>query len=359
MDDTKCVIDAVLQGSNKVLTYKQLSYKANVSVQQAKQVLECYWAQHADTFYPTFVYSVRDEQGNRKWVLTNHQSSSLQCLDVNNVIVSKSIYSISRYKVYEPSLICSEDLENDRLMTLAPPEEKNELRDNRFSSVVCTQVKHTCWQPLESDTPNDGNVVDMKVEQNIEDMQVDQTTLPSDKQESWGESDLKKQEDNEGESTFISPIKRRRKRIVRSVNDSQESFQGEQEEPTSLLSEKHSRLDNTNNVEKENNGVVGAFSHHSTRFQAPKKKSVKTTTDSEGNWVTEVVEEDREPLNSTSSPSETQQQIENQPTERQHHVASTVQSPKKTKTSASKQLANNNSQKSIVSFFQRKSFTNL
>ncbi|GJQ14921.1 hypothetical protein GpartN1_g6712.t1 [Galdieria partita] len=352
MEETKSVIEAVVNGSDKVLTCKGLSLKASIPVQEAKYILESYWAKQPQRLNATFVYSGIDEQGNRKWVLKN--DTSLQLKKVKTI--SRSIYSISRHKVSEPSLICSEDFQNDRMMTLSPADEKNVLRDNRFSSVQCNQVKHSSWSVVdEQDLPKGLNVDE-------ESREPDCGLLNSFEQPKVEDENVKKktkerpvyEEQVVDEEEAQITRRRRRKRTTHLTEEGSLESQKEESFESLLTSEKPSNRGHSN-VEKENSGTVKAFCEKNKTMEVPKKKSVRTVSDSSGYWVTEVVEEDREPLNITVP--FVKQELENEPV----HIGveqNYLFDGKKRKSSVAKQVSHSSqsqqaSQKSIFSFFKK------
>ncbi|EME27635.1 uncharacterized protein Gasu_47800 [Galdieria sulphuraria] len=350
MEETKSVIEAIVNGSDKVLTFKELSLKNSIPIQEAKKILELYWAKQPERLHATFVHSGIDEQGNRKWVLTNNASFQLPSMRT----ISKSIYSISRHKVSEPSLICSEDFQNDRILTLCPAEQKNVLRDNRFASIRCNQVKHSYWSLMEEQDCSKGGL-DL-----IEDgMEADDGALNNWEQPKVGEGDAKKegterwgQEEVVDEEEAQITRRRRKRRNSPIVEDGPIKVVEEEEESS------HPNNSRQSSQEKENTGTVEAFCRKNTTIVAPSKKSVRTILDSNGYWVTQVEEE---PLNDTAPC--VKQEVKSEPcqvgVEQSYTFQSERQNNKVVKQVPKSSQVQQASQKSISSFFKKNTFTNL
>ncbi|GJD07474.1 hypothetical protein Gasu2_18340 [Galdieria sulphuraria] len=314
MEETKSVIEAIVNGSDKVLTFKELSLKNSIPIQEAKKILELYWAKQPERLHATFVHSGIDEQGNRKWVLTNNASFQLPSMRT----ISKSIYSISRHKVSEPSLICSEDFQNDRILTLCPAEQKNVLRDNRFASIRCNQVKHSYWSLMEEQDCSKGGL-DL-----IEDGEGD---AKKEGTERWGQEEVVDEEE-------AQITRRRRKRRNSPIVEDGPIKVVEEEEESS-----HPNNSRQSSQEKENTGTVEAFCRKNTTIVAPKE----------------------EPLNDTAPC--VKQEVKSEPcqvgVEQSYTFQSERQNNKVVKQVPKSSQVQQASQKSISSFFKKNTFTNL
>ncbi|GJD07475.1 hypothetical protein Gasu2_18340 [Galdieria sulphuraria] len=315
MEETKSVIEAIVNGSDKVLTFKELSLKNSIPIQEAKKILELYWAKQPERLHATFVHSGIDEQGNRKWVLTNNASFQLPSMRT----ISKSIYSISRHKVSEPSLICSEDFQNDRILTLCPAEQKNVLRDNRFASIRCNQVKHSYWSLMEEQDCSKGGL-DL-----IED--VGEGDAKKEGTERWGQEEVVDEEE-------AQITRRRRKRRNSPIVEDGPIKVVEEEEESS-----HPNNSRQSSQEKENTGTVEAFCRKNTTIVAPKE----------------------EPLNDTAPC--VKQEVKSEPcqvgVEQSYTFQSERQNNKVVKQVPKSSQVQQASQKSISSFFKKNTFTNL